>query len=190
MILGENAEVRSGLVLARKQSKTKTENRYNLLNLRSINEDATINKATLDVFDATEKLDSTYLTQPSDIIIRLSAPYTAVLIDQTTTGLLISSNFAVIRADKTKIAPEYLYWYLNTEEIKKDIVKNSARNVIAAIRPQYYAQLQLKDIPLEKQKKIGELNQLAKKELNLLQQLQTEKAKYYETKLNQLYETI
>jgi len=41
---------------------------------------------------AKEPLKEEYLSQSGDIIVRLTAPYTAVLIDETTSGMVVSSN--------------------------------------------------------------------------------------------------
>ena len=112
--LGDIASVRSGLVLSRKLSKTPTKYRYQLINLRSINQVGYIETENVDLYDATEPLGSEYLTHTGDVVIRLTAPYTAVLIDDTTSGMVISSNLVVIRADTSLILPEYLYWLLNT----------------------------------------------------------------------------
>ena len=130
MILSELAEIRSGLVLSRKQARKKTEYRYPLLTLKSVKPDATISKRDLDVFDSVESLNREYLTSKGDIIVRTSMPYTAILIDEKTSGLVVSSNFVIIRCFVAKILPEYLFWLLNTDAAKKDIFKNSAGNML------------------------------------------------------------
>ena len=78
MHLGELASVRSGLVLARKESREPTPYCYNLLTLRSIHPDGSIAQEDLSVFHASEPLKAEYLTQPGDIIVRLTTPYTAI----------------------------------------------------------------------------------------------------------------
>ena len=69
MHLGELASVRSGLVLARKESREPTPYCYNLLTLRSIHPDGSIAQEDLSVFHASEPLKAEYLTQPGDIIV-------------------------------------------------------------------------------------------------------------------------
>ena len=64
MHLGELASVRSGLVLARKESREPTPYCYNLLTLRSIHPDGSIAQEDLSVFHASEPLKAEYLTQP------------------------------------------------------------------------------------------------------------------------------
>lgn len=187
MELSAVADIRSGLVLSRKLARKKTEFHYPLLNLKSFNDDATLNMQTLDVFDSTEALNDDYLTHIGDIIVRTSSPYTALLIDEKTSGMVVSSNFVIIRCDNKLLLPEYLYWYLNTSKIKKDIFVNSAGNMLAAIKPQYFCDMSLMLPDLIEQRKIAKINLIAKRELELLSQLKEEKEKYYQACLEKLY---
>lgn len=187
MKLGSVAAVRSGLVLSRKQAKRKPSWRYSSLNLRSINAAGGIEKDMLDVFDASEQLNAEYLTQPGDIIVRLSAPYTAVLIDRDTSGYIISSNFAIIRTDVGKLLPEYLFWLLNTAESRKRIFENATSNMLASIKPSYFSDLEIDPLSLEDQKTVAQLNGLARREAELLRQLADEKNKYYAQLINHVH---
>ena len=180
MKLGCCAEIRSGLVLSRKQAREKTENRYSLLTLKSIKPDATVSERDLGVFDAVESLNKEYLTEIGDVIVRTSMPYTSVLIDKKTYGMVVSSNFVIIRCYTDKLLPEYLFWLLNTETVKRDIFKNSAGNMLAAIKPQYFCDLDIELPSLREQKLIADFNMTARKELELLERLKTEKEKLYQ----------
>ncbi|MBR1640338.1 MAG: restriction endonuclease subunit S [Treponema sp.] len=180
MQLGCCAEIRSGLVLSRKQAREKTENRYSLLTLKSIKSDATVSEGDLGIFDAVESLNKEYLTEIGDVIVRTSMPYTSVLIDKKTYGMVVSSNFVIIRCYTDKLLPEYLFWLLNTETVKRDIFKNSAGNMLAAIKPQYFCDLEIEIPSLREQKLIADFNMTARKELELLERLKTEKEKLYQ----------
>ena len=190
MKLSDLADIRSGLILSRKMAHEKTAYTYPLLNLKSINSDATINKQTLDVFNASEQLNQEYLTQSSDIVVRMSTPYTAILINKDTKGMVVSSNFVIIRCKTEEILPDYLFWYLNTEDIKKDILKNSARNMLAAIRPQYFSGLELQLPSLKQQRLIADINLTAREEIKLLKKLQNQKIKYYQKCLDNTYQLL
>lgn len=123
MNLGEIADIRSGLVLSRKQARADSPQaiRYHQLSLRAVKAEGEIDPAELEPYFAKEPLSMDYLTQPNDIVVRLTAPYTAVLIDDTTRNLVITSNFVVIRIRGTELMPGYLYWYLNTPKAKRQI---------------------------------------------------------------------
>ena len=179
MKLGTVATIRSGLVLSRKLSRELSPFRYPLLNLRAIHPDGYILSDSLEVFYATEPLRQEYLTQQGDIIIRLSIPYTAILIDSGMVGMVVFSNFAIIRLNQDCILPEYLLWLLNTADTKKKVYESSSSNMLSAVRPTFFAELEILPFNLANQEKIAKLNLLAKRETWLLKKLAEEKERYY-----------
>ncbi len=187
MKLQDLASVRSGLVLSRKQAKEPSEYRYPLINLRCIQQEGTIQLNEADIYEAKEPLKGEYLSQSGDIIVRLTVPYTAVLIDETTSGMVISSNFVVIRIEDKQLLPEYLFWLLNTQKVKRKIYENTTSNMLGAVKAKFLTDFELTLLPLEDQYKIAQLNLLAKKESQLLKELATEKEKLYSCLLDQAY---
>ena len=177
--LGNIATVRSGLVLARKQARSSSGILYPLLNLRSINSGGYIDMNQTDKFEATEHLDLEYLYQIGDVIVRMTMPYTAVCIDKNTAGMVISSNFVIIRPDNSKLLPEYLYWLLNTPRVKHIIYQNASRNMLGAIHAGFFSEFEIPLLSISNQQKIATMNHLAIKEAKLLRQLANEKEKYY-----------
>lgn len=177
--LGEVAHVRSGLVLARKKACGKQHVSYPALNFRAVRENGSISQGDLDTFSADGKLSAEYLSQIGDVIVRLTEPYTAALIKEGAEGIVISSNFVIIRQTKRALLPEYLFWLLNTTQMKHDIYRNSTSNMLAAVKAGYFENLMIRMIPLEQQKRIAEMNLLAKQEVSLLTNLAKEKELYY-----------
>ncbi len=190
MTLGNIAFVRSGLVLSRKLSRKRSPYCYPLLNLRAIHPDGYILSDDLEVFHAIEPLSREYLTQQGDIIIRLSIPYTAILIDSDVEGIVVSSNFAIIRSNRNYLLPEYLLWLLNTPDIKKRIYESSSSNMLSAVRPTFFADLEVLPLPLMDQEKISQLNLLAKQESRLLKKLAEEKEKYYAAVIDHIQKSM
>ena len=190
MKLGEIASVRSGLVLSRKLARENPVQRYRLLNLRSITPEGYIDLKEADVFDAKETLPREYLSQVGDIVIRLSAPYTAVLIDEESEGMVVSSNFVIVRTDPQVLLPEYLYWLLNTSEVKHRMFENSSSNMLGAVKPKFFADYEITPLPIPEQQKIAAINSLAKAESKLLRQLANAKEQYYESILHNTYNEI
>ena len=187
MKLQSLAGVRSGLVLSRKQSKEPTDYRYPLINLRCIQQEGNIDLHKADIYEAKESLKEEYLSRQGDIVVRLTAPYTAVLIDDTTSGMVISSNFVVIRIEDKRLLPEYLFWLLNTQKVKRRIYENTTSNMLGAIKAKFLMDFELVLLPIEVQQKIAQLNLLAKKESQLLKELAAEKEKLYSSLLDQEY---
>ena len=175
MKLQDLASVRSGLVLSRKQAKEPSEYRYPLINLRCIQQEGTIQLKEADIYEAKEPLKEEYLSQSGDIIVRLTAPYTAVLIDETTSGMVVSSNFVVIRVEDKSLLPEYLFY------------ENATSNMLGAVKARFLADFELVLLSEEDQCKISQFNLLAKRERQLLRMLAEEKEKYYAGVLNQAY---
>ena len=190
MKLGDIATVRSGLVLSRKQAREPSDIRYPLLNLRSINPGGYIEADQLDVFDAAEYLSPEYLSQVGDVIVRLTAPYTAILIDKVTAGMVISSNFVIIRADRRELLPEYLFWLINTPKIKRSIYENTSSNMLGAIKAKYFSDFEVPFLPIAKQQQIAAINELALKEAKLLRQLADEKECYYSLLIDRAYKEM
>ena len=187
MKLQSLAGVRSGLVLSRKQSKEPTDYRYPLINLRCIQQEGNIDLHKADIYEAKESLKEEYLSRQGDIVVRLTAPYTAVLIDDTTSGMVISSNFVVIRIEDKRLLPEYLFWLLNTQKVRHKIYENTTSNMLGAIKAKFLMDFELVLLPIEVQQKIAQLNLLAKKESQLLKELAAEKEKLYSSLLDKEY---
>lgn len=143
-----------------------------------------------DVFDAKETLPREYLSQVGDIVIRLSAPYTAVLVDKESEGMVVSSNFVIVRTDPQELLPEFLYWLLNTSEVKHRMFENSSSNMLGAVKPKFFAEYEITPLPIPEQQKIAAINALAKAESKLLRQLANAKEQYYEAILRNTYNEI
>ena len=179
MKLGEISDVRSGLVLSRKKAGGKSEYVYYALNLRSIDASGYIDTGQLDLFNSKEELNEEYLTRKGDVIVRMSTPYTAVIIDENTENLVISSNFVLIRQNGRKLLPEYLYWLLNTAKVKHRIYESATSNMLGSVNAKYISDFEVEPISLAQQRQIAELNTLAKREIKLLQMLTAKKEQYY-----------
>lgn len=188
MRLAELANINTGLVTARKQAKITDQEiiKYRILNLKVINKKGYIEDNLVEEFEAKERIKPVYLTKVRDIVVRLTYPFTAVLIDEGHENMIIPSHFVVIRPDKEKILPEYLYWLLNTEKVKQELQQNINSTTIGTVKPMSYAELDIERITLQEQAQIGELYMLAKKELYLLDQIMGQKELYYKEAINKI----
>lgn len=186
------ATINTGLVTARKQDRMPSNDslKYKMLNLKAINVEGYIEDSLLEDFWAKERLKSGYLTQAGDIIVRLTTPFTAILIDKEHIGLIIPSHFIVIRTDSNQILPEYLNWFLNADRVRQELYQNLSSTMIGTVKPKVYACLEIDLIPLEEQKKIAELYRLSKKELRLLEQMRVQKELYYKEAICRIQEKM
>ncbi len=186
--LGELAKINTGLVTARKQAKKTNAciKMYKALNLKAINSKGYIEDDLIEDFEAIDIIKPVYLTRKGDIVVRLTYPYTAVLIDEVHEGIIIPSHFIVIRTDIKTLLPEYLYWLLNTENAKQDIQQNVNSTMLGTVKPMAYTKLLIDLLSMGEQMKIGEIYMLAKKELYLLDQIIGQKELYYKEAINRI----
>ena len=182
------SDVQTGLVLVRKRADTndKDTHKYRILTLKSFDPNGWLNEGEMDVFFSKEKLENKYLTTKGDIIIRLTTPYTAICINDDQEGLVIPSNFAIIRLKEQTFIPEFVALFLNSEIIEKRFFKSSISTTIPLITTKHLRDMDIPEKPLSLQKKIVELNQLQVKEKKLLSLLIREKEKLAKTGINKI----
>ncbi len=192
MFLKDVATVRTGLVTARKQAKgaeiaEKTQF-YRLLSLRCIKDAGVFDVGLAEPYLTKEPLNKDFLTKVGDILVRLSAPYTAVMIDTGSENFVVPSHFAIIRVDKSKVDPAYVLWVLRQRETLQEIYKNVSGSVaFGTISSSFFADLPIGDMPLEKQKIIGAIMRLSEREQILLSELTKKKAELSEIMLRKIY---
>ena len=182
------SEVQTGLVLVRKRADAidKDAHKYRMLTLKSFEPQGWVNEGELNVFFSKEKLENKYLTIKGDVIIRLTTPYTAICINDNQEGLVIPSNFAIIRLKGQIFIPEFVALFLNSEIIEKKFFKSSISTTIPLIKTKHLRDVDIPEKPLAIQKKIVELNQLQIKEKMLLSSLMKEKEKLAKASINKI----
>ena len=194
MTIGEIAVVRTGLVTARKKKLVASLQtyEYRLLNLKCIVEEGRIDKSNIESYELSEELKEDYLTRMGDILVRLSVPYTAVLIDQPDLcGIVVPSHFAIIRVDNRYAVPEYVFWSLRRDKNRITMMQNSSGSTaFGTISSGLIASLPITLLPLHEQQIIGDLLRLSEREQELLNKLAEEKKTYSTLLLNQIYDNM
>ena len=194
MTINDIAVVRTGLVTARKKKDAASLGtyKYQLLNLRCIANEGYIDKNYIEPYELSEELKDDYLTRMGDILIRLSAPYTAVLINKPELcGIVVPSHFAIIRVDERYALPGYVFWVLRREKNKMTMMQNSSGSTaFGTISSGLISSLSITLLPLHEQQIIAELLCLSEREQELLQKLSEEKKTYNTLLLNQIYDNM
>ena len=194
MKINDIAVVRTGLVTARKKKDAASLGtyKYQLLNLRCIANEGYIDKNYIEPYELSEELKDDYLTRMGDILIRLSAPYTAVLINKPELcGIVVPSHFAIIRVDERYALPGYVFWVLRREKNKITMMQNSSGSTaFGTISSGLISSLPITLLPLHEQQIIGELLCLSEREQELLQKLSEEKKTYNTLLLNKIYDNM
>lgn len=188
MKLGHIALIKMGLVLTRKKATIKYEvkNTYNLITLKNIKDNGAFNKEPFETFESNEELEEGYFTVEGDILVRLSHPYTAVHIDKGKAGLLVPSSFAIIKLRTADYIPEYVTWYLNSDQVKKELIKSQTGTAMLTTNKSILASIEIKEIRIEDQIRIGKIQELYFREEELLDRLIEGKEKYYQGMTNKL----
>lgn len=192
--IGEVSTVRTGVVAARKKvnKNSTTRYQYKMINLKCIAAEGYLNKENIEEYESALPLKTEYLTQMGDILVRLSAPYTAALIrEQDLCGLVIPSHFAIIRVNSEIVLPEYVYWTLGRDKINIRIKQNSSGSTaFGTISSGAISSLSIRLLSIEKQRILGELLRLSEREQELLHRLADQKEKYNKELINRIYNTV
>lgn len=197
MKLQDCAEVKTGLVLARKLSKSAVSDKkegggttsYSHLTLKSLSGKGVIEREYLGELRTITELEQRYFTQEGDIVMRMSAPYTAIRISEINVGLVITSNFVRIRPNSQDVLSDFLCWVLNSEETKKKIKIVTSSIMLGSVSPQVLSNIEITLLPLDTQKKIGTLHHLFQREQQLLSLLKEKKEVYQTTALKKIYKS-
>lgn len=174
MNLGNVAHVRTGLVLSRKQSLSPGGGiLYKVLTLSSFGSGGDINRDRISSFNSEQIIDDEYITKLGDVIIRLSTPNTAVHIDERHEGLVIPSQFSIIRNLDASLMPEYLGAYLNSAYVKSHTIKGISGSVISTISTQELKNIDVPIIDIANQRIIIKINRLKNSKFLLMDRLKT-----------------
>lgn len=194
MLLENIATIRTGIVATRKkadENATKI-HEYKLLNLKCAASAGYLDLQYAETFKTTDLLKQEYFTQMDDILVRLSAPYTAIMItNEDWCHYLVPSHFAIIRVDKTVASPEYILWILKRESTRQKILQNiSGSGAFGTISSKFFSALPIRDLPLNEQQLIGKIQLLSEKELELLHKLTAQKEIYNKLLVNKIYDSV
>lgn len=187
--LKEFATVRSGLVLSRKKSQGDQGEMYALLTLRAVKEDGVLDMSELDMYVSVGVLPDAYQTDIGDVVVRLTWPYSAILVDEQSAGLLVSSHFVIIRPNKEILEPGYLHWMLNRQSTRRRIYENTSANMLNAVRPQFFSELKISLPPMAEQRRIAKLQALHHREQVLMKMLIKERAQLAQLLTENIYNT-
>lgn len=180
--IADLAEVMVGLVLKRKEADPTTSNiyKYKALTLKSLNAEGWIDKDQLDIYKSSENLDERYLALEGDVLMKLTPPYTAVAIDEEIHGSVVPAQFIIIRIKDKRIIPGYLAFYLNANDVKREIVLDATGSSVAMLKTATIRELKIPILEMNKQQTITELSKLMVRERHLMNTLTETNEIYYQ----------
>lgn len=98
--------------------------------------------------------DDKKLTHEGDIVVKLSAPYNAVIIDKEHEGMLVSSFCSIIR-NVNEIDKRYLVAFLNSDVAQTQLKNSVVGTVMSILSNGKLGELEIPVPSLEKQEEIG-----------------------------------
>lgn len=166
MRLGDQITIRTGAVISRLQTKKiRRAKDVCVLTLKAQTAEGRINHEAIETLNIDSDLKVDYITQDGDVLVRLTYPYSATVIEEKDRGLLVSSHYAIIRC-KESINPWYLFWWLKQN---RDLLYKEASGsaLLGTISSNVIAELPIKVISLDQQEKIAELIRILRREREL-----------------------
>jgi restriction endonuclease S subunit len=189
MKLSEIGDLRIGLVLSRKiYEEGQTEKfDYNAITLSSSMISGIIDRSKCDTYSAAKPVKKRYLTAENDVLIRLSEPNTATFIDKKLSGLVVPSQFVVLKVKQKGISPEFIAWALNSIHVKKQIEQYKSGTSLKTISAADLGEVEITILPYDEQDKIIKINRLYQKESELLSIYKKNRESLYKGVLNKIY---
>lgn len=117
-------------------------------------------------------VDEDRITRQGDIVLKLSTPYDAAYIGNDDEGLVVPSFCSIIRGvEVSKADPEFITAYLNTEYVREMLKSKVAGTTMPMIKLSDVKDLEISNVPLDKQKVLGEAYSLSCQKQDVLKEM-------------------
>lgn len=100
------------------------------------------------------KCDEKRITKENDVVIKITPPFAAALVDKKHEGLLVSSFCMLLTDIPEEIKPEYLVAYLNSERGVAQVTSRMTGSTISTISVVALKQIYIPILPIKKQNEI------------------------------------
>lgn len=172
MKIADIGNVIHGVTLSRIDPKALEESEtYKLFTIQELNEEMSMHPNKIEdkeIEVSKERFDSLYLAKDNMVIIGLTS-FKAIAVTHKQVGKVISSNFAFIDLDVSKVDPAYFSWYFNEHSnIEKQLQIAMQGTIIRALSVQMLRELEIILPPLDVQRAIGKVYVLKKRKEKLL----------------------
>lgn len=181
MKLEEISQIAIG-ILTKREIDCAGEKSYKLFSLKNYEENLKYEEI------ATSKDLSSKILKEEDLIFRLLYPNKIVYVDKSLEGIIIPSQFCIIRVQKDKMDPIVLKWYLESKRAEVDIKSKITGSIIKSMSLANLKTLEIPYITEEEQKKMRELIILWEEERDITRKILMEKKKLYDAYLEELLE--
>ena len=181
--ISELFDIQIGLIVSRKAvdfiERTNNGNysKYNVLSLKSLTEDNTINTKHFTEIYTKDIMDKKYLTKENDIIVRLVNPLKSFVVTKELENIVVPSQLLKLTNKKdNNILSEYVSVYLNLFfNTKKNQKYREDTWLVNSIKQSTVSDMEIPIIDIKKQEEIINFYKLSKKEISLYKNLAEKK---------------
>lgn len=172
------ANISLGAIISRKKAKSEIEikAKYKMFSMKCYEDN--LKKNEYEDFSSNDILNDK-IVKEGDLIFRLLYPLKVAYVTKELEGLLVPSQYCIVRLTDPKYDATFLKWYLESSEVDKQVVPFLMNTVMPLITVKSLKQIEIPKVNIEKQRNIGKIIIDWQKEKQLIKQLQTEKEKYY-----------
>lgn len=181
MKLENIATLSVGQILTRVATDENSEIQYKVLQPKAIGNNVIKDEDLTDVRFAKD-VEREKFTREGDIVMKLSTPYDAVVIDENHVDLVIPSFCAVIRTEEG-INPYYVCALINSSYIKEQLKARMAGTVRPMMKISDLRTVKMPKVSNDKMKSIGDEYQLSLKKLDLLTRIINSEKEIMDNKL-------
>ena len=170
MKLAEIAKIDSGYHF-RGRIESDPEGTVAVIQTKDFSDDLSLNHGALVRFTPETKVDA-YLVNAGDVVFlsRGQHPWAAVL-DELSEPAIVPSSFYILRADRNRVLPGYLGWFLNEASTTTSLRSMMRGSNIPFISKSDLRELQIPLPDLRTQENIVRLSHLAASERRLMREL-------------------
>ena len=177
-LLEDITQINIGIVLKRKEAmyKSKDTNDYKIFNLKNYEE-----KIEYEDFYSEENLDN-FIAKKGDLLFRLAFPIKIIEVDDEIEGLLINSQYCIIRMcdfDNLTYNIDFVKWFLESNMAKNQLEKYLIGTSVKTVPVAKLRKLKIPAVSVEKQKKLSSLINNWNRQKILYTKIITEKDYYY-----------
>lgn len=158
---------------ARSRVPTSAEGSHFLISAANFADDSSINKQSLFAFTPDRNVDN-YIIQKSDLLFQArGAEHKAFYMETAPANYLAAGSMYMLRVTGNKVLPQYLYWWINSEE-----GQNYLRSLAGVSAVSFISKTALGEMPviipaIDIQKRIAKISILWRRHQNLNRKLES-----------------
>ena len=157
------ASIRMGLTLrGRDATRSVASGSYRLVRIGNVSQDGTWLNEEFSCIEPSENIREDQFLQNGDVLFPNRGNRTTAIVYRLDMPQAIAgAQFFVLRPDQSKVLPEYLAWFLRTEEAARYFDERRKGTYVPIIQRSDLAELKIALPSLDKQRKIVDVDALA-----------------------------